>query len=133
LVALAPKLDELVRHPHPEEGQELYSQNDPPTVCAAAKLVAELVNVHLRALRLTVASFPPHWHGAANKMDFERELLKTISVGWPSLAIEVTPRVRSQVMPGQRQRTPEFGKIFGGLAKVVRRNLEQHERTEQAA
>lgn len=131
LVALAPKLDELVRHPHPEEGQEFYSQNDPPTVCAAAKLVTELVN-HMRALRLTVASFPQHWHPVAGKMDFERELLKTISVGWPSLAIEVTPRVRSQVMPGQKQRTPEFGKIFGGLGRVIRKNLEQHERANKA-
>ena len=40
LVALGPKLDALVKHPHPEDGQEFYSQNDPPTCCQAAKLLS---------------------------------------------------------------------------------------------
>jgi hypothetical protein len=68
----------------------------------------------MRTLQLTVASFPAHWHGAANKMDFERELMKTITVGWPSLAIQVAPRQKTVVMPGQGARTPEFAKILTG-------------------
>jgi hypothetical protein len=127
LLALSPKLDELVRHPRPEDGVESYCQNDPPTCCAAAKLMAVLVNEHLRALKLTEASFPKSWHGAANKQDLEREFMKTISAGWPFLAVQLAPRQRTSAMPGQPPRTPEFTKILSGWGAVIRKSLVQYE------
>jgi hypothetical protein len=127
LVALAPKLDELVPHPRPEDGVKFYCQNDPPTCCQAAKLMAVLVNEHLRALKLTEASFPKSGHGAANKQDLEREFMKTIAAGWPYLAVQLAPRQRTSVMPGQPPRTPEFTKILGGWGAVIRKSLVQYE------
>jgi hypothetical protein len=133
LEALGPVLDRLVPHPRPEDGVAEYCPADPPTCCEAAKLLADLVNNHLRALGIGHnATFPRFWHGASNKFDLEKELMKTILAGWPSVAIQVAPRVKTVVMPGQRPRTPEFTKIFGGWAAVIRKNLAQHE-TEIAA
>jgi hypothetical protein len=134
LLALAPKLDELVRHPRPEDGQEFYCQNDPPTCCKAAELIADLVNNHLHALHLAEVTFPKHWHGAASKMDLERELMKTIAAGWPYLAAQLAPRQRSAaVMPGQPPRTPEFTKILNGWGAVIRKNLAQHAQATEIA
>jgi hypothetical protein len=115
LEALGPKLSELVRHPRPEDhyGAEFYCENNPPLCCLAAKLTAELVNEHLRALGLNRgASFPPNWHGAASKMDLERALLKMIAVGWPSAALELAPRERTSARPGQVGRNPDFTPEF---------------------
>jgi hypothetical protein len=128
LMALAPRLDELVKHPRPEDGREFYCQNDPPTCCAAAKLMAVLVNEHLCALKLTEATFPKHWHGAANKMDLEKEIMRTISAGWPRIAVEVAPRQRTSghAWPAPA-RTPEFTKILNGWAAVIRKSLVQYE------
>jgi hypothetical protein len=134
LLALGPKLDELVRHPHPEEGREFYSQADPPTCCQAAKLMAELVNEHLRALRLTAeASFPKSWHGAASKFDLEREFMKTIAAGWPAVAVNVAPRQKTVVMPGQAPRTPQFTKIINGWGAVIRKALAQYAQATEIA
>jgi hypothetical protein len=131
LEALGPELDRTM--PHPEDGRP-YAFNDPPNVCAAAKLTAALVNEHLRGLSLTQASFPPFWHGAAGKPDFERALLKTIAIGWPSLAVDVTPRRVQPTMPGQGGRyLPQFTKIFSGWAAVIRKNLAQHEQANREA
>jgi hypothetical protein len=128
-----PKLDELVRHPHPEEGVQFYCQNDPPTVCKTAGLIADLMNT-LRDLRFTEATFPKHWHGAAGKFDLERELMKTISAGWPTVAMQVAPRQRTVVMPGQGRRNPDFTKILSGWGAAIRKNLAQHEqKAEEAA
>jgi hypothetical protein len=124
----------LVKHPSPEDGIALYSQADPPSCCRAAELIALLVNTHLRALKLTAASFPKHWHPVAHKLDLEKELLKTIAAGWPNLAVQLTPRVRSRdAMPGKPPRTPEFTNILGGWAVSIRKALAQHEQTKERA
>jgi hypothetical protein len=134
LLKLGPKLDELVKHPRPADGQEFYCQNDPPTCLTAAKLMAELVNEHLRALRLAgEATFPKCWHGAASKMDLEREFMKTITAGWPSVAVNVAPRQKTVVMPGQAPRTPQFTKIINGWGAVIRKNLAQYAQATEIA
>jgi hypothetical protein len=128
LVALAPKLDELVRHPRPEDGREFYSQSDPPTCCAAAKLMSDLVE-HLRTLHLTEASFPKSWHPVGHKFDLEREFMKTISAGWPTVAVDVAPRQRAagrHAWPAPA-RTPQFSRILNGWGQVVRKSLAQYE------
>jgi hypothetical protein len=136
LLALAPRLDELVPHPRPEDGREFYCQNDPPTCCQAAKLMADLVNEHLRALKLGgEATFQKHWHGAANKMDLERELMKTIAAGWPSLAVDVAPRQRAaggRAWPAPA-RNPQFTRILNGWGAVIKKSLEQMNREEAHA
>jgi hypothetical protein len=129
LVALTPRLDELVKHPRwPESGVEFYSQADPPTCCQAAKLFSDL-NEHLRALKLTEATFPKHWLGAGHKFDLERELMKTITAGWPRIAVEVAPRQRAaggRAWPAPA-RNPQFTRILNGWAAVVRKSLAQYE------
>jgi hypothetical protein len=129
LLALAPRLDELVRHPRwPESGVEFYSQADPPTCCAAAKLMSDLVE-HLRALHLTEATFPKHWNGVGHKFDLEKALMKTVTAGWPSIAVDVAPR---QPISGRSAwpapaRTPQFSRILNGWGQVVRKSLAQYE------
>lgn len=53
--------------------------------------------------------------------------MKTISAGWPAVAMDVAPRIRSQVMPGQPQRNPTFTKILSGWGAAVRKALVQYE------
>ena len=86
------------------------------------------MNNHLRALRLAgEATFPKCWHGAASKFILEREVMKAIAAGWPSVAVNVAPRQKTIVMPGQGYRNPEFTKILGGWGAVIRKILAQYE------
>jgi hypothetical protein len=92
-------------------------------------LIAVLVNEHLRALQITQASFPKHWHPVGNKFDLEKELMKTITAGWPTVAVQVAPRQRSSgrhAWPAPA-RTPEFTKILNGWGAVIRKNLNSEE------
>lgn len=127
LEALGPLLDRTIEHP--SDGG-LYSPNDPPTVCKTAALAHALLG-ELKVLGFgRDAKFPPHWHGAAGKIDLEKALRNTIGAGWPSLSGEIRPATRTSIMFGVRQ-TVDFTRLLGVWAKAVRADLDRHERANK--